>query len=576
MVELLNDAYRFLSSYNQTISSSAMHTYYSALPFTPHNTRLYQLYEQETSHSITVLQGIHPAWTSCLSILSFSHDVDGLCISPDRTQLAVNGAPVITILDAQTTALQWRFGHFGGLQSCLAFSPNGSTLAIADYEGFTLMNTKTGTVRSYDLPSLEDVHAVAFSSQDLLLSIKKRLHLHHSTNASELSVLSTNWHHKSIIFTSDETQVITGSEEGYIHFFALSSNQLSEIQEKRISNGPGVLRLALRHDGKRLASSGKDGTIRIYDLPSRSPIATLRWPEGRGPIRAIAYHPTEEELAVGQDKCVILWREKGTPSDWMPFIHSYHSTEITGIAYCENGTRMYTSARPWDVKLWETTMTRVEEPPKHTDMVTCCAFSHSTSLFATGSGDMSIMLWRLTTGDCLRTLLGHTKVITSLIFSDDGVLLASGSADLIIIVWDVASGSVLHKLEQDDSYHKDVLGFSEDNAHLTTRINEDIFVWELKSGVLLEQRDQDTGGYMANARTYNFFTGGSIFKDLIGWHYVAEMSPDERVNCVPRQAGESEGSRFRSPIDRAALLCESGRVLILDISRVDPARRWWY
>jgi hypothetical protein len=44
-----------------------MHTYYTALPFTPHNTSLYRLYNRETSDSMTILQGLDPIWTSCLA-----------------------------------------------------------------------------------------------------------------------------------------------------------------------------------------------------------------------------------------------------------------------------------------------------------------------------------------------------------------------------------------------------------------------------------------------------------------------------------------------------------------------------
>ena len=574
IADLLNDAYRFLSSYNQTISSSAMHTYYSALPFTPHDTHLYRLYEQETRHSITVLQGIPPTWTSCLSILPFGNTyVESLCISPDRTQLAVLTRETISILDAQTTARQWEY-EYHGLPN-FAFSPSESTLAIANPKCLILMNTRTGTNERTQMLSGQSVHAIAFSSQGqyLLLSIDKSLHLHHGTNTSELSVLLTDWYHTNIIFTRHDTEVISGSEEGHIHFFTLSGNQLSEIQERRIFNETGVWDLVLRHDGKRLASSGKYGTIQIYDLPSRSPIATLRSPNEWGSVTAIAYHPTEEELAVGHYGRVVLWREKGTPRDWMPFIHSYHPTRVNGIAYCENGTRMYTSAFPSDVKLWATTTTQVQEPPKHASDIKCCAFNHSASLLATGSDDMSIMLWKITTGDYVRTLLAHTNWVTSLIFSDDGVLLASGSADRSIIVWDVASGSLLHKLERILGLPDAVLGFSKDNAQLTTRINGVLFTWELGSGEVLEQRDRDTGGFLANARTYFFGTRQFDSKDLIGRHTVVDMSPNERKKCVPQQPGESE--TFRSPIDRAALICEEGRVVILDISQV-PVRRWWY
>ena len=580
IVDLLNDAYRFLSSYNQTISESAMHTYYSALPFTPHNTHLYQLYEQETRHSITVLQGIPPTWTSCLSILPFEHVwIRTICISPDRTQLAVHTHETISVLDAQTTACQWEFkyyhDHWPSASPSFAFSPSESTLAIASPGSLILMNTRTGTKERIQMLSGAPVRAIAFSSQGqyLLLSIDKSLHLHHGTNTSELSVLSTDWHHTNIIFTRHDTEVISGSEEGHIHFFTISGNQLSEIQERRIFNGTGVQDLVLRHDGKRLASSGKGGTIQIYDLPSRSPIATLCSPEIWGSVMALAYHPTEEELAVGHYGRVVLWREKGTPSDWMRFIHSYHPTRVNGIAYCENGTRMYTSAYPSDVKLWATTTTQVQEPPKHADDIRCCAFNHSASLLATGSDDMSIMLWKITTGDHVRTLLAHTAMVTSLVFSDDGVLLASRSPDRTIIVWDVASGSLLHKLERDLVYRAAVLGFSKDNAQLTTRIKGVLFTWGLGSGEVLEQRDRDTGGFLANAEIYPLGTTDFDSKDLIGRHTVVEMLPNERKKCVPQQPGESE--TFRSPIDRAALICEGGKVVILDISQV-PVRRWWY
>ena len=498
-----------------------MHTYYSALPFTPHNTRLYSLYEQETSHSITVLQGLSPTWTSCLSSLSlFGFGGNILSVSPDGMWLAWGWYQEITILDARTTASHCQISLTENI-ACLAFSPSESALATVTPKSLELWNTTTGINQKTQRLSGADFYAVAFSSrgQYLLLSSDRGLHLHAGTDAGELSVLSTDWSHTNIIFTANDTQVITGSKEGYIHFFTLSGNQLSEIQERRVCNETEVYGLALRHDGRRLASSGADGTIRIYDLPSLSlsPIATLRRPEGVFGIGAIAYHPMEEELAMGHgDGCVVLWRQKEMPGDWMASIHSNHHSSITGIAYCQSGTRMYTSTLGGDIKLWATTVTRVQEPPKHASNVRCYAVNQPTSLLATGSHDNSIILWNFTTGDYWKTLLGHTEWIDSLVFSDDGVLLASGDDDCMTIVWDVASGSLLHKLGPHRSY-TDVLAFSEDNARLTTRTNKECFVWELKSGGLLERRDLD----MSVDKVY---TTPYYLQNLNGWQTVASAS----------------------------------------------------
>ena len=561
-LDLLNDTYRFLFSHNQAISESAMHTYYSALPFTPHNTRLYHLYEEETSDSITILQGLRPTWTSCLSSLSVGkHGSAPLGISPDGMQLAVNEYRKITILDARTTASQCQIPLTDSV-ACLAFSPSKSTLATVTYKGLELWNTTTGTNQKTQTLSGARFREVAFSSrgQYLLLSIDQGLHLHHGTEAGELSVLSTNWSHTRIIFASNDTQVITGSKEGYIHFFTLSGNQLSEIQESRIFSETPVWCLVLRHDDKRLASSGADGTIRIYDLPSRSRIATLRRPESVLGISAMAYHPTEDELAVGDYDSVVLWRQKETPSDWTPSIHSNHGRTINGIAYCQSGARMYTSTASEDIKLWTTTVTRVQEPPKHTGMVICYALNQPTSLLATGSGDKSIILWNFTTGDYWKTLLSHTWT-ASLRFSDDCVLLASGSGDCTTIVWDVASGSRLHKLGTHGGCG-DVLAFSEDNARLKMGTYKECFVWELKSGELLERRDRDMSVDTHYETPYFLYDSG-------GWQTVASSS--QRKKCksgLCRPPGEYVVRKGPIFGDRAALLCEDGRVVILDISRV--------
>ena len=643
-LELLNDTYRFLFSHHQTISKSAMHTYYSALPFTPHNTRLYHLYEQETSHSITVLQGHRPTWTSCLSTLpilsNFGVGERILSVSPDGMWLAVGYHTGVMILDARTTAPQCQF--FLTCRTslrCLAFSPSESTLATVTFKNLQLWNTTTGINQKTQMLRSGCVYDMAFSLQGqyLLLSTNQGLHLHHGKDAGELSVLSTDWSHTKIMFASNDEQVITGSKEGYIHFFTLSGNQLSEIQERRIFNEAEVCGLVLRHDGKRLASSGADGTIRIYDLPSRSRIAALQLPESTprrrksvGPIRAIAYHPTEEELVVGDydyDGVVSLWRQKETPShcgsgpatrlgqvsagaqlkarsryprighllrpaggksgpsrtepnralarsadsDWMPSIHSNHREPIFGIAYCQNGTQMYTSTRVGGVKLWTTMVTRVQEPPKHTNAVRYYAVHQPTSLLATVSAGTSIILWNCTTGNYWKTLRSHKDMIRTLRFSHNGVLLAAGTDYRTTIVWDVASGRCLHTLGPHDSC-RIVLAFSEDITHLITTTGKERFVWELKSGELSERRYEDMSIGQADRTPY------SLSVKFNGWQTV-ESASKKYVLC--RAPGEFEigcGHGLICGEDRAVLFCKDGRVVILDISRVmrvymDPARQ---
>jgi WD40 repeat protein len=73
----------------------------------------------------------------------------------------------------------------------------------------------------------------------------------------------------------------------------------------------------------------------------------------------------------------------------------------------------------------------------HTGWVYSVAFSPDGKLLASGSGDHTIKLWEVATGQEVRTLTGHTWNVLSVAFSPDGQLLASGS-DYTIKLWDIS------------------------------------------------------------------------------------------------------------------------------------------
>ena len=54
--------------------------------------------------------------------------------------------------------------------------------------------------------------------------------------------------------------------------------------------------------------------------------------------------------------------------------------------------------------------------------------------------DNTIGVWRLSSGERIKTLTGHSSYVNSVVFSPDGDFLASGSKDMTIGVWRVSSG----------------------------------------------------------------------------------------------------------------------------------------
>ena len=75
--------------------------------------------------------------------------------------------------------------------------------------------------------------------------------------------------------------------------------------------------------------------------------------------------------------------------------------------------------------------------------VTSVAFSPDGNTVVSGSFDITIKLWDVSTGVALQTWTGHTYYVTSVAFSPDGNTVVSGSSDNTIKLWNVSSGVVL-------------------------------------------------------------------------------------------------------------------------------------
>ncbi|KAG7662438.1 sconB [[Candida] subhashii] len=104
--------------------------------------------------------------------------------------------------------------------------------------------------------------------------------------------------------------------------------------------------------------------------------------------------------------------------------------------------------RPWKAvyserfkleKNWRKGIYTVKQFVGHTDGVTCLQFNRKYLM--TGSYDTTVKIWRVDTGECLKTLTGHTKGVRSLVF--DNQKLITGGLDSTIKVWNYHTGTCI-------------------------------------------------------------------------------------------------------------------------------------
>ena len=124
------------------ITLNPLHTYASAIPLTPKESRLYQNYYHMASD--VVVTSSHPLWTTSRTLEGHRSFVRSVVFSPDGTKLAsTSNDDTLRLWDVETgaaigSALK---GHTSDVNS-VVFSPDGSKLASASYDN---------TVRLWDV-----------------------------------------------------------------------------------------------------------------------------------------------------------------------------------------------------------------------------------------------------------------------------------------------------------------------------------------------------------------------------------------------------------------------------------------
>ena len=115
----------------------------------------------------------------------------------------------------------------------------------------------------------------------------------------------------------------------------------------------------------------------------------------------------------------------------------------------------------------------------HSSKVICLTKISDNSL-ASGSADFSIKIWNSETGECIKTLSGHTNVIRSLIKINETTL-ASGSDDKTVKIWNIVTGECIKTISGHTSY---VLSVTKINNTTIISGSEDktIKIWNTSNG----------------------------------------------------------------------------------------------
>ncbi|HLJ92290.1 MAG TPA: protein kinase, partial [Gemmataceae bacterium] len=375
------------------------------------------------------------------------NNIFSIAYSPDGRHLATAGRDGwVYLIDANTGSVVRRFPH-GGDARRVVFSPDGRWLASGAFEG---------TVKLLDLSRNE--------SEPVLYHLRGGIFL-------------------DLAFSPDGLRLACSTRMGGVVLLFPETGQA----EAYLPEDLGVLSLAFRPDGERLATAGENLLVKEWDLTRpREPISFIGH---TGYIYSLAIspdqRPDQQHLALagayntGYDRPAATLRlfhlAKGE------FLHEFagHTDSLTNVAFRPDGQQLATASGDQTVRLWNVLTKNEECRMKHGGAVTGVAYSPDGNNLASSCADGQLRLWSVADGQLLRTFSGHEGGVNSVGYAPNGKFLVSAGVDRTVQVWDIATGRAVGEYRKHDGSVSTVV-FNADGSRLASAdVGQTVRLWQV-------------------------------------------------------------------------------------------------
>jgi WD40 repeat protein len=284
---------------------------------------------------------------------------------------------------------------------------------------------------------------------------------------------------------------------------------LDNIHERNYFNAhqDWVTSLSLSPDGKTIATAGRNGTVRLWNLQGQ-PLGSP-WQANRGEIYNLVFEPQGKSIAtVGRDGRLKIWDLKGhLQKEW-----KVDENTVYGVAFNPKGNLIATSGRDGKAKLWNLSGTRLAQFEGHQNWIWNVKFSPDGKSIATAAYDGSARLWNLSGKELVKFPYSQDTIVRGLSFSPNGRLLATSADDGKLKLWDLSSRESAQPLAQSDGNLGRMYAVSFNSSSQLVAASGSSYqvrVWKLL-GNQLSQQIAILNGHQRNVRAISFSPDGKL------------------------------------------------------------------
>ncbi len=277
----------------------------------------------------------------------------------------------------------------------------------------------------------------------------------------------------AVVFTPNNQSIISASADQTIRLWNPANGQ----QAAAIPYGQPVTSLALSVDGTKIAATGSDNNVRLYQLDGKL-LFTLAGHTAAP--KSVAFSTDNTRLvSSGPDNLAIVWdvmtglaletvpvakgvsfAQFGTlpatlllgSADKAIVLYTLHIERllpgnmkaITGLAFSPPGDAVYTSSEDGTVRRYVTANGTQQWAQNHGAVIHELAMSPDGNLLATAGENNQVRVWAAASGGAgpQPALAGFTAPVKSVAFSLDNLHIASGTANNLVFVHDVKTAAI--------------------------------------------------------------------------------------------------------------------------------------
>ena len=301
--------------------------------------------------------------------------------------------------------------------SALAYSPDGTLLAVSGVHEVLLYDTKTFEIKGRLVGKARRITSIVYADEGKVFGIAGGSPAQFgeiqiwdtTTNKLTKAIRSTFDTIYGLSFSPDTKRVAIGCSDKTVRVISITDEK--ELV-KFDNHGDWVFGTVFSTDGSHFVSCSRDTALKLVEVDTGSFVDDVNSSnKGYGEINAIARHPKADQvLSVGEDRIPRLYR-------------------------------MFRQTRR-DVGNTDFNLIRAYEA--QSGAIKSVAFSFDGSKFATGSSSGEARIYNVSDGKRLASMPGDTVSVFALAFHPDGTQLAAGGFDGKIRIFDANSGQQLN------------------------------------------------------------------------------------------------------------------------------------